>query len=144
MLTLTEINSLNLNTLQYLDEESLVLPATLKKLAEISEDPQFEQEPGQARDFFEALRVVINQNAQALQANPSVYNQLVLILWKLSWKEFSALGSKVRKSLIAEHLTFSVKNKIDVKTYLSKYLSVYEFIIGPDKEERRDWTYEIG
>lgn len=143
MLNLAFIKTLNLESLRYLDEETLVSPACLAKLEEMSEDMAFEYEAGLAAEFYEKLSQLITQYQDGLKQNPDAHNRLIAVLWKVSWKALPALGLKIRRNILSNNLVYALNRGVDVKNILRRVLDPYEVAFIPEENQRREFIYSL-
>ncbi len=134
---------LNFKNLFLLDVEALADQSVLDKLSQIANDTMFELEPGTALEFYQQLDAIIKENLQYLQENRDAYNQLMVILWQLSWKALPAMPLKQSQNLLASSLVGSLKLGVNVSERLKRIIYPLEFGLGPDKELRRSWSYSM-
>ncbi len=134
---------LNIKNLFLLDAEALADQRVLDKLSELAQDAEFDLEPGRAMEFYDQLDKLVKDNQGQVEANPIIYNQLMAVLWVLSWKAMPAMSLKQSKNILSENLVDSIKLGVNVSECLKKILGIYEFRVGPDKETRRGWIYSL-
>lgn len=131
------LQNLTIDDLFLLDAESLTEPACLSKLSELAEDSLLDLEPGQARDFYDALNDLALQYQASFQNKPESFAKINSILVSLFWKAISVLPAQQRKEALTRHLLSAISNNVDVRYYLQKYLDNFELLLPPDKEERK-------
>ncbi len=137
MINSSLIQNLTVEDLGLLDAETLTSPACIAKLVELTQDSLFDLEPGQARDFYENLNALLSKYSETLKNNPQIYNQLFIILNSVMWKAISALPAQVRREALTHNVILALTNNVNTRYYLQKYLDAFEFIIGPDMENRK-------
>ena len=134
---------LEVKYLKYLEEESFRDPAVLQRLLELSEDPQYENEPGNAKVFYESLNKAIDPFEQNLKTDQKSYGILQAVLLKLFWNSLMSESEKNIQAAVNANTLISLKLGIDVKFKIQRWLSVYEFNFVPDEETRRNLAYAL-
>ena len=140
---MASLKNVNLSTLRLLEAEDLADLACVARLENLADDPVFDLEPGEALDFYEQLSGIFEKYRGELEKDQEAYSRLSRVLWKLSWKALSAMGTKVRKVILGENVVYSLMSGIDIKANLQKILAPYETRFAPDKEQRREWVYAL-
>ena len=137
------VKYLTFRKLNYLDVDYFEHVETIEKLEEIANDSMFEMESGKAREFYDFLANLLFENQESLKINQDLYTRISKIFYKLFWQALPALGSKFKTNALNNNVVFLLRNELDLKYYIQKLLSTYEYGLGPDKEERQHLIYSL-
>lgn len=143
MYNLAFINNLSIENLELLDAETLVSSECIKKIDEMSQDAQFDFEPGIARGFYEILSSLLAKYGAEIRNYPESFDRLRPILLRLFWKALPSMDGKVKKQMLGEVVVSALKQGEDVKSALQKQLVIHEYGALTDKQQRRDLSFAL-
>lgn len=107
----------------------------IARIEEMADDEQYLNEPMAAREFYEAMEDLLEKYSGQVDGT-EVYAKFNKIKIKMLWQALPALEKKIKQQILGENVIYALKNNIDILTNLEAYLFIYEFGVGPDKEER--------
>src|SRR3989344_554394 len=137
------LENLSFTDLSSLDPEILMDGGTLDWLERRATDEQYDAEPGQAREFYEALDELVKKYDERLKSVPEAYHKLTSIHWQLFMKALPTFGVGMQQKILSQNVIFALKHKLAQKAYLQKTLGIYEFGLGPNQEERNRFAHSL-
>src|SRR3989344_1594444 len=113
--------------------------AFLDKVVEYSEDSEFTEDRGSAKEFYDYLADLTKQHLKQLQ-DPNLSRKLDDLLLQLRWQALAGFDRKTKEQDLSDRVIDSIKNSIDIISSLKNYFDILEFDIGPDNKGRQILT----
>jgi hypothetical protein len=133
---LKRIDNLLPQNFSSIDLESMKDQRVISHIQELADDDQYSIEPMAAREFFEAVNTLLDKFGSQINGT-EIYQKLNLIKCKMMWQALPALEKKIKESCLNDNVLFALKNKIEIVGNIDAYLYLFEYGVGPDKEERQ-------
>ncbi|MBI2607442.1 MAG: hypothetical protein HYW51_01300 [Candidatus Doudnabacteria bacterium] len=145
MLAINYIKNLSVDKLNYLviDQEDIINEEVIAVLEKMAADSMFDSEPGKANELYSKLTKAYEQYQEDLKQHPGLHSRYIALLTNILWKAFPAIPRNFHPKILETKVIYSFNRKIDVKSYIKRYLNLFEDNFRPDEEERRKMLYAV-
>jgi hypothetical protein len=141
-MNLQDLDKLQLSEFKNLSVDDVKDEQVIARIEEMGEDDQYASEPMAARDFYDALEALLVKYGGQINGTET-YRRLNTVKTRLYWQALQSMDKKLKQDVLQSNVAFALKNNIDVVSYISSYLDLFEYGVGPDMEERQKFISSL-
>lgn len=110
----------------------------LKQAEEYSDDSEFSDDIGSAKEFISLLETLGNKWSSNLKNSPDLENRFRLLLTKLRWMDPFSLDTNWQENLLSNNLIAAIKNGWEPLAKVEDWLFLSEAGLQPDQKRRSE------